>query len=306
MIVGNLLIIFPILVLSAELIARGAEKLEEFMGQGMAGGIIMGLLTALPETIFVIIASIRGEPYIALGSAIGGNVMLFTFGVGLLGIYNFLRWKKNLVIAEDYSVEHRFLIASTLLLLIVLIYGSLDIYTSIPLLSLYGYYTYYRVRKFVKEDREEPETEEIIKATLYLVMGAFLLILFSEPFIGDVAELSSYFHIPSIWLALILTPLASELEETITAIRLTTTSERGGSLAIFDFVGSKIQNATVLLAIVGLFNNVSLQPGMSEIVATLIANTFAIFILMDKNLGLKESIMLLFVYFLVAYFTLVF
>ncbi|MFP3171083.1 MAG: sodium:calcium antiporter, partial [Sulfolobaceae archaeon] len=84
------------------------------------------------------------------------------------------------------------------------------------------------------------------------------------------------------------------------------TSERGGSLAIFDFVGSKIQNVTVLLAIVGLFNDVRLQPGMSEIVATLIANTFAIFILMDKNLGLKESIMLLFVYFLVAYFTLVF
>lgn len=306
MIVSNLLIIFPILVLSAELIARGAEKLEEFMGQGMAGGIIMGLLTALPETIFVIIASIRGEPYIALGSAIGGNVMLFTFGVGLLGIYNFLRWKKNLVIAEDYSVEHRFLIASTMLLLIVLIYGSLDIYTSIPLLSLYGYYTYYRVKKFVKEDREEAETEEIIKAALYLVLGAFLLILFSEPFISDVAELSSYFHIPSIWLALILSPLAGELEETITAIRLTTTSERGGSLAIFDFVGSKIQNATVLLAIVGLFNDVRLQPGMSEIVATLIANTFAIFILMDKKLGLKESIMLLFVYFLVAYFTLVF
>ncbi|BCU70375.1 sodium:calcium antiporter [Stygiolobus caldivivus] len=306
MIDDNLLIIFPVLVLSAELISRGAEKIEKVMGQGMTGGIIMGLLTALPETVFVITASLRNEPYIALGSAIGGNVLLFTFGIGLLGVYNFIRWRKSLTIAEDYTVEHKFLIASTVALLFVLMYGSLNIYTSIPLIALYAYYAYYRVRKFVTEDKEEIEGKDIVKASLYLVVGAFLLILFSEPFVNDVARLSAYLHIPSIWLALVLTPLAGELEETITAIRLTYTSEKGGSLAIFDFVGSKIENATVLLAIVGIFNDVNLQLGMNEVVATLIANTFAIFILMDKNLGLKESIMLMIVYFLVAYLTLVF
>ena len=305
MIGENLLIVFPVLVLSAELISRGAEKLEKFMGQGMTGGIIMGLLTALPETVFVLIASLKNEPYIAVGSAIGGNVLLFTFGVGLLGLYNFLIWRKDLVIAEEYSVEHKFLIATTLLLLFILMYGSLNLYTSVPLLAVYAYYAYYRVRKFVKEEKEV-EVNEVIKASAYLVVGAFLLILFSGTFIEDVKALSQAFHIPSVWLALILTPLAGELEETITAIRLTTTSDKGGSLAIFDFVGSKIENATVLLALVGIFNSVNLHPAMSEIIATLIANTFAILILMDKRLGLKESIVLLAVYFLVAYFTLVF
>jgi cation:H+ antiporter len=52
----------------------------------MSDGIVMGLLTALPETILVIIASISGHYDIALGSTIGGNVFLFTLGIGLVRI----------------------------------------------------------------------------------------------------------------------------------------------------------------------------------------------------------------------------
>jgi len=47
----------------------------------------MGLLTALPETILVIVESISGHYDIALGSkAISDNVILFTLGIGLVRI----------------------------------------------------------------------------------------------------------------------------------------------------------------------------------------------------------------------------
>lgn len=302
----KLLIIFPFLILSAELITRGAEKLEKFMGQGMAGGIIMGLLTALPETIFVIVAILREEPYIALGSAIGGNVLLFTFGIGLLGVMNYFKWRKDLIIAEEYGVEHRFLIFTTILLLFLLLYNTLDIIIAIPLIFLYFYYAFTRVKGFMNRSKGEIDYNEIVKATIYLTVGAVLLIFFSEPFVEEVAQISQELHIPSVWLALILTPLAGEIEETITAIRLTSSSQSGGSLAVFDFVGSKIENSTILLAIIGIFHGIQLQPATSELIATIIANTLAIFILMDRTLGLKESIALILIYFLVAYSTLAF
>ncbi|WP_369611070.1 sodium:calcium antiporter [Sulfurisphaera javensis] len=301
----ELIIIFIFLALSAELIARGTEKLEAFMGQGMAGGIIMGLLTALPETIFVIVATLRKEPYVALGSAIGGNVLLFTFGIGFLGIYFYLRWQKNLKINEDYSVEHKFLILTTIALIAILIYGHLNIFTAIPLLAIYFYYATYRVRKFVREERDLDE-KEILKAVIYLVVGAFILILFSEPFVEQIVDLSKELGVPSIWLALIISPLAGELEETFSAIRLAHSSDSGGSLAIFDFVGSKIENATVLLAVIGIFSDISLMPGVTELIATVIANFIAIMILMDKKLGVKESVVLLVLYFFIATMTLYF
>jgi len=299
----ELLIIFLFLALSAELISRGTEKLEKFMGQGMAGGIIMGLLTALPETIFVIVAVLRNEPYVALGSAIGGNVLLFTFGVGFLGLYFYSKWRKNLVIQEDYSVEHKFLIITTIALFLIILYRRINVFTAIPLLAIYLYYATYRVRKFAKEDRDVDE-KEALKATIYLVVGAFLLVIFSEPFIAQIVKLSEQIGIPVIWLALIITPFAGELEETISAVRLTHTSTDGGSLAIFDFVGSKIENATVLLAIIGLFSDISVMPGINELIATVIANIIAILILMDKKLGVKESVVLLFLYFLIAFLSL--
>ncbi|WP_286188859.1 sodium:calcium antiporter [Sulfolobus sp. S-194] len=299
----ELIIIFIFLILSAELISKGTEKLEPFMGQGMAGGIIMGLLTALPETIFVIVASLRNQPYVALGSAIGGNVLLFTFGIGFLGVYFYLRWRKNLSINEDYSVEERFLIITTIALAIILLYGHLNLYTAIPLLGIYLYYAIYRVRKFTKENRDIDE-KEVLKAAIYLIIGAFILIIFSDPFVEELASLSKQLGVPAVWLALIISPLAGEIEETLSAIRLAHSYEAGGSLAIFDFVGSKIQNGTVLLGIIGLFSDISIMPGLNELIATLVVNVIAIMILMDKKLGVKESIVLLFLYFLIATMTL--
>jgi len=64
--------IFVELTIAVELLAKGIDELEDYLGQGMSNGIVMGLLTVLPETIFVIIASISDHYDIALGSAIGG------------------------------------------------------------------------------------------------------------------------------------------------------------------------------------------------------------------------------------------
>jgi len=67
--------------LSAEILSRGIERLERFLGQGMTGGVILGFITSLPETIFVVIATLSGSYDVSLGSAVGGNIILFTIGI---------------------------------------------------------------------------------------------------------------------------------------------------------------------------------------------------------------------------------
>lgn len=118
----------------------GTDELEDYLGQGISGGIILGFLTALPETIFVVVASIGGQYDVALGSAVGGNVLLFTLGIGLVGIVYKLKWRTSLVLSEEYKVENKFLILSTLVVILVLLYGKLDVITGLILISIYVYY----------------------------------------------------------------------------------------------------------------------------------------------------------------------
>ncbi|PSN91655.1 Na(+)/Ca(2+) exchanging, partial [Candidatus Marsarchaeota G1 archaeon OSP_B] len=110
----SLLGVLGALTVAAELIAKGTEELEGAIGQGMAGGVVLGFLTALPETIVVVVAVLNSAGDVALGSAIGGNVILFTLGIGLVGLVYVKKWKSPLKMVGDYSVEYNFLVLSTL------------------------------------------------------------------------------------------------------------------------------------------------------------------------------------------------
>lgn len=104
------------------------------------------------------------------------------------------------------------------------------------------------------------------------------------------------FNVPAIWLSLLIAPIAGELEEKISAFRLIQMSKDGGSLSILSFVGSKIENATVLLGIIGLFTDYKLQVALPEYISALVANIIAIYVLFDKRLRTIESTILIGVY----------
>jgi len=288
--------------ISAELLAKGADELEDFLGQGISGGIILGILTALPETIFVLIASLKGDFNIAFGSALGGNVLLFTFGIGLIGILYKLKWKSDLSINAEYEVENKFLLLTTIAIAGITIYGTLNIITGVLLFLIYAYYVAYRIRKFRGEKHEEEKNGlDIRKPVAFMIIGGLLLILLSQPFIEYINTISSLFNIPVVWLSLVISPIAGELEEKISAIRLVTMSKTGGSLSILSFVGSKIENATILLGIIGIFTEYSIYSSLPEILSMITANTIALYILFDKKLKFSESIILVTIYFAIVF-----
>lgn len=288
-------VIFIAIFVSAELLAKGADELEDFLGQDITGGIILGFLTALPETIFVIVASLEGSFDVALGSAIGGNVLLFTLGIGLVGLFYALKWRSTLQISSEYSVENVFLIISSVAMLLVLIYGKLDIISGLLLILIYIIYVVYRVIKFRGEGGSRKEGN-LVKPIIFIIAGGILLVVFSHYFVDYINEISTMFNVPAIWLSLLIAPIAGELEEKISAFRLIQMSKDGGSLSILSFVGSKIENATVLLGIIGLFTDYKLQVALPEYISALVANIIAIYVLFDKRLRTIESTILIGVY----------
>lgn len=84
-----LLIVYSLLLLiimsvASEFLALRSEILEVKFGAGFVGSVILGFITMLPELLFVLIAINEGQVDVAVGSAIGGNILIFTFGYGMV------------------------------------------------------------------------------------------------------------------------------------------------------------------------------------------------------------------------------
>jgi len=291
---------FLTLAIAAELISESAEKLSERFGQGFTGGIIVGLFTVLPETLFIIIAVLNGDNDVAIGSALGANVILFTFGIGLIGILHNLRWGRQGEINREYKIEEKYLLISNLALISVYVLGFLNVLISILMLIIYFLYVYERYKVY-KSFKVSNRGRVRIRYFLYLTLGSLLIIIFGNEFIEGLNEVSKTFGISTSLISLILTPIAAELEEKLSSVRLVLKSPNNFTLAILSFIGSKIENTTILIAIIGLtsFNGIPIHVYYREFISTIITTFIALYVLLDRKMRLLESVTLILLYFLI-------
>jgi cation:H+ antiporter len=299
---------FPIdiiaLIIAADLIANSAESLSKRFGEGLTGGIIIGFMTTLPETIFVIVATLSGKPDIALGSALGGNIILFTLGIGILGILYILKWKKPGTLNIEYKVEEKYLLLSNFALASILLIGFINIYIGLGLLIVYFLYAFERYRAYRKLiELEYIKPIPLLRSTLYLTLGCILMLIFTERFIKVIEDLSLSLGLPASLISLIITPIISEFEEKLSSFKLILNSSENFTLALLSFIGSKIQNMTILVGFIGIFNqgDLSINRYYEEFLVTIIVTFIALYVLFDRKMGIIESILLI-----ISYFTIIF
>lgn len=288
--------------IAAEVIAVGIGKLEPLIGQGMSGGILLGFLGALPETVFVIIATLSKSYDIAIGAALGGNIILFTLGIGIVGVVYWARWKRPIEMKEDYHIELYFLLASTILLALLAIYGSLGQVSGTVLFALYIFYVAYRYAHahgdIIKSSGTHEGRSVMIKGLACLAIGAIIIIPLSYVFVGLVSDLSSALVLPAMWLALFIAPLASDLGENMSGYRIAVKNRGGGSTAIVSFIGGKIQNNTMLIGLIGILATqpVLLGAARFDLIAVIAVNIVALVVVSKRRLTQTDSFILMLSY----------
>ena len=282
------------LVASAALISEGAHELERSFGQGVVGGMILGLIETLPETAVVAFSASYGDVGVALGTALGGNVFLFTLGIASVGLAYVTRYGGVMNISAEYRVENRYLLVSTAALVALLIYGKLDLYSGVALIAIYLAYVIERTRQSSSSERLPPRPYPV----LMLSAGFLLAIVSSEPFAVAINDVSTELGVPPLLLSLVVAPLATDVDALLTSVMLVRKRKEGGSLAVIGVVGSKIENATILLGVVGLLSPLSLQGYLLDLAFFVLSNAVAIYVLYDRTLGLKESLVLVMMYFI--------
>ncbi len=276
--------------------SKGTIELEKRFGKGIAGGIILGIVNALPETIIVTEAVLNGFYEVALGSALGGNILLFTLGLGVISIAYYIKYRSKVIQLEgEINIEYYSLVVATLVLLVSIIYGQLNVYLSLCLLFIYVFYVFKRYRNYSSR-RDLISKNSVKKGIIYLLIGGISLIFITKYFIISVINTAEILGVPTLLITVLLTPLAGELGENLIAVKLISTSPSDATTAIINFMGSKLENMTLLLSIIGLSQTISLRSSILELIMILFATLIFLGILKDKNIKINEGISLFLIY----------
>jgi cation:H+ antiporter len=236
------------------LLGRGAESLLTRFSVKLTGGVILGFVETLPEYIFAIVAVSKGSSQVALGSAYGGNIVLFTLVFGLMILSSGSKGATSFGYKGSKSDVAILLVSSTLFL-ILLVGIHVVLVAGLSMIALFGLF-------LVSVGPVEVEVSGALTASdkhrslvaplLLLVIAAALIVAFIDPLLNSVEQLSTVTGISPILLSLIFVPLANELPELFSSIKLYSSGENGRKAAVASLLGSKIQSNTLLLGSVVL------------------------------------------------------
>lgn len=266
--IGILLVSLGIILLSAELFTNGIEGLGRKLklSDGAVGSVLAAVGTALPETMIPIIAIGLGKNKaaedIGIGAILGAPFMLGTlafFVTGLAVIIMRILGKRGTLINVDKKVMRRdlsfFLIVYSIAILASFInYGKG--YIAIVLVLSYCLYLY----KTFTEDEVECHDDFCIlwcaRSNPQPGMGIILfqvalaligIVVGAEIFVHATEDISGYLKIPVFILAVIITPIATELPEKFNSIIWM--SKRKDTLALGNITGAMVFQSSIIPAI---------------------------------------------------------
>jgi len=266
---------FPSILLSAFLVAWGAEAAQFLMSQGLALAILAWLQT-LPE--FAVEAVIAweagGDParsHLAIANLTGAIRLLLGLGWPMIYFVFVIagrrrateRWP-SIKLEPEHAIEVVGLVPPLLYFLVILWKQWIGWIDAVVLLGLYGVYLWVLMRNPPKEAEDLSEAPRVSQwayrlpgwrqkaATVGLfVVGGALLFVTAHPFLESMLAVAGLFGIGQFFLVQWVAPFLSEFPEFVStfnwARRVTP-----APMALMNIVSSNVNQWTVLAAMIPL------------------------------------------------------
>lgn len=296
-----------IILIAAELFVNAIEWLGKLLklSEGAVGSVLAAIGTALPETLIPIIALLSGNSEhaseIGIGAILGAPLMLSTLTMFVTGcaVIAFKKKRKHhdkvMVNTGNISHDLKFFIFAFLIALgcglLPETLKSLKIFLAFVLFLSYFIY----ILKLVKETREEDSDlpdlyfsfhskkvmkhkNVIILVAIQAVLALTLIIIGAEKFVDSISYISAVLHIPAFVLAIIITPIATELPEKFNSVIWI--SREKDTLALGNITGAMMFQASILPGIGILLTDWSLTSA-GTILSAIIAITSASLLLLE-------------------------
>jgi len=249
-----------LLIWGADRFASGSVSIARYLGVKplLIGLTIVAFATSAPEILVSIVAALHGEPDLAIGNAIGSNIVNIGLVLGLVALIRPIPMNSATV-----RREMPMLLAVSLLTVSLF----LDAYISridgfvllISLVIVMAWLTRIGLKSSVDDplvaeiDAEMPKLSSSKKSIVQLAVGLVALLVGAELIVGSAVEIATSLGVSDIVIGIVLVAFGTSLPELAVSLASALKGEYG--LAIGNIVGSNIFNS---LAVIGIA--ASIQP----------------------------------------------
>ncbi len=271
------------LVWSADRFVDGASGLATRLGMPplLIGMIVVGFGTSMPELMVSTIASLKGNPGIALGNAFGSNIANIALILGVSGLIS-----PVLVARGTLKRELPILTATTLLALWLLrdnLFSRTDAFIFLAVFALWICNDVFRAMR--NRNSRHDETREgstgrmpLGKSILWLVAGLAGLAASSRAVVWGAVEYAEFFRVSDLVIGLTVIAVGTSLPELASSVVAARKGEH--DIALGNVIGSNIFNTLAVVGLAGAIRPISAdkQIFLRDIPISL-ALTLALFIL---------------------------
>lgn len=250
---------FAMLIKGADWFVSGAAGIATRFGipQIVIGLTIVAMGTSAPEAAVSISSSVGGSADITIGNIVGSNILNILIILGITATMVPIAVARGTI-----KVEIPFMIAITVVLLLLGLDGNITFVDALILLGLFAVYMIYLFRqakrgKSVEEDLPEEHHRKpkgILGLIILTVIGVVVIIFGSQITVNSATEIASFFGASERFIGLTVVALGTSLPELFTSV---TAAKKGNAdIAIGNIVGSNIFNILFIVGISGLITTI--------------------------------------------------
>ncbi|GAA2083215.1 calcium/sodium antiporter [Aeromicrobium halocynthiae] len=241
-----------LLVGGGEALVRGASSIAQRLGMSslVVGLTVVATATSAPEFAVTTGAVLRGQPELAVGNVVGSNIANILLILGISAIILPLLTSRRLL-----RIDIPFMVALSVLLLVLALDGSISRWDGLLLLGLFVAHLAYSVTTG-RSDPDDPAADEAAtplplgRAVVVLVVGVGLLVLGSRWLVDGASAIASDLGLSDLVIGLTVVAIGTSLPELAASVVAARKGER--DLAIGNIVGSNIVNIGLVLGVPAL------------------------------------------------------
>ncbi|NCC70481.1 hypothetical protein EOM09_02775 [bacterium] len=296
----------------AEILIVNVKKIAEKLNVKIfIIGIILGILTTIPELFLGINSITKGLNSISLGNLFGGNIIILSllFGISLI---------LNKEIKTDGDLKN--IMPNLIFLLIpflVGLKGSLTIYNGITFIFIYFLIIFYinkrtnitvdavkirdeekkNIISYIKDKISFIKNKNFLNEIGLSIVSVALLIIISNIIMSLSGYILEEFNISKFFIGLIIFSLGTNLPELIIIIK--SSKNNNSELSMNHLIGSAMANVFILslLTLFSKFNiNINITYITTLIFLTILIILLSIFYKTNKSFSRREGFIFLFIY----------
>ena len=255
-----------VLYFGAEWLVRGASRLARSLGVSpiVVGLTVVSMGTSAPELVISIVASLRGNPDLAVGNVMGSNLANIGLVLGISAILRPLHVSTKVVMREVVVM-----VVITALLLPLILDSQIGRLEGSLLVTMLVFYLTYVVWRSKKDGPAAPHVEQheetgdlssrmILRHSALTVVGVLGLVLGAFAIRGSAVALAEAMGISELVIGLTLVSIGTSLPELATCAVAALRDE--ADIAVGNILGSNIFNITFVLGVTSILSPLGFHP----------------------------------------------